>query len=743
MGASQLPAVPAYPHPKKITQPDGSTITIVGHGDEFRNYITTTDGYTVIKDSEGIYRYAITDRNGALVPSSVKAADVAERTEAELNFLYNVPKHQCGAMNATAQKMKAAAPKSDAPIFKSFGRKATASKVIPGLENYRGLVILVNFTDRKFLRSNSREIFNDKMNKDNMTYYDDALYNCRFPVTGSVRDYFNDNSHGKFKPTFDVVGPIEVDVSSTWIKQTERTFELCQKVLKAADSQVDYSKYDADGDGEVDMFYIIYAGYASSYDGNNTNYVWPHAGDFKDMEINMSLDGKRMGRFACSTEIYGWQSDGDKYLDGIGVIVHEFSHVLGFCDHYDVSGYMNEDPGTWDIMAAGNYNGQLNSTPAGYNAYEKYSAGFLTPTVADAKKDDNRVMSLKALSDSPEALMIRSTQDSVFFMVENRQLKKWDSALPGHGMLVWRVDSCDKIYWDYNALNTSDKPKFRLVRADGVHADFWRNIEDGQFDAFPGSTKNSCVTNFTRRSHLLSNKLYPASMGITEITESDGLVNFTLVTDGKANPKPYTFTPEPEIKAHAILDDGTNAPIEWTINTATVIVNNTYVNRVYNFAPDTKNLAGANPGIFPEGLYVPYQVSSSREQILIEANRVGIVGDQGIWLCDFNNLEKGGSGVIVLNMSPFGDISLADPDSRIGYCTMARKDLVVKESKIIERFSVVKNIEFGNTSGIIDLDNDNCNEAEGDGFIYNLQGIRITNPAPGQIYIKNGRKFRY
>ncbi len=46
----------------------------------------------------------------------------------------------------------------------------------------------------------------------------------------------------------------------------------------------------------------------------------------------------------------------------------------------------------------------------------------------------------------------------------------------------------------------------------------------------------------------------------------------------------------------------------------------------------------------------------------------------------------------------------------------------------------------GYTGGIGDVIID---QPDTDSPIYNLQGIRITNPAPGQIYIQNGRKFRY
>ena len=70
-----------------------------------------------------------------------------------------------------------------------------------------------------------------------------------------------------------------------------------------------------------------------------------------------------------------------QYLDGIGTICHEFSHVLGLADHYDTDYEENGEsnhPGVWDIMSGGSY---LNYglTPSGYNAFERYLLGFTTP----------------------------------------------------------------------------------------------------------------------------------------------------------------------------------------------------------------------------------------------------------------------------------------------------------------------------------------------------------------------------
>ena len=48
-------AVPADPTPAQLTQPDGTKFTAVLHGDEFFNYLTTADGYTIVKNKAGYY----------------------------------------------------------------------------------------------------------------------------------------------------------------------------------------------------------------------------------------------------------------------------------------------------------------------------------------------------------------------------------------------------------------------------------------------------------------------------------------------------------------------------------------------------------------------------------------------------------------------------------------------------------------------------------------------------------------
>lgn len=737
----RVSAVRAYPHPRTIRQADGTSITIVGHGDEFQHYVTTTDGYTVVKGPDGIYRYAVLS-DGRLKASAVKASDAAHRASYENTFLSGIAKNLRPAQTATGEKLKKLASRTNAPLHRYSRRqdlRKSASATSSEPSTYRGLVILVNFTDRKFSRGNrSRQLVDDMMNKPDYTSYVDPLLNGRFTCTGSVRDYFFDNSDGKFITEFDVVGPVEIDVDQYYINGIDRTYELCKKVLETADPEIDYSRYDYDGDGEVDMLYLLYAGYAAIYQGNDERLLWPHAGYFGDSDISVKLDGMRFGRFACSTEIYGWKDYGDMYLDGIGVIVHEFSHVLGFKDHYDVSGYLNEDPGAWDVMSAGNYNGICNDTPCGYNSYEKYAAGFISPRTVTSENDGESIL-LRPLSSSTDALRIKSMQDSVVYMIENRQLEKWDSELPGHGMLVWRVDSCDNEYWVHNALNVNGRLHFKLIRANGATRTLFQEIEDKDYDPFPGTRNIYELTNYGTQSHLRTELNYPSPLALRNIKEDCGIISFILEEDPEAQDKPFTFTLNERYTATGIRVED-DEECEWTVRTGTVQLGGRERMMIYDLVPDTKGIAASNPG-YAGGLGATFSVTSDNSRVYIEPYRVALLEDFGIWLVDFNDLDNGGSGAIVLNMNPYGDISLANPESVIGYCSLPKTSPLVIKENIMERFSEVRNIHFGFSSGIDMLPESELSMPSD--IIYNLQGIRVTKPRKGDLYIVGGKKVRF
>ena len=70
-------AIPADPTPIQVTQPDGTTVTVALHGDEFFHFTTTLDGYTVVKNAQGFYTYAmlvaITSCRAAVSPATLRS----------------------------------------------------------------------------------------------------------------------------------------------------------------------------------------------------------------------------------------------------------------------------------------------------------------------------------------------------------------------------------------------------------------------------------------------------------------------------------------------------------------------------------------------------------------------------------------------------------------------------------------------------------------------------------------------
>jgi hypothetical protein len=140
----------------------------------------------------------------------------------------------------------------------------------------RGLLIMVNFTDVQFAENNTQLAFDSLANGDNYTYNG---------ATGSCKQYFTDQSNGKYSPQFDVVGPVTLPNPMAFYGANaddgndKYIVDFVIDACKGADSLgVDFANYDNDEDGMVDFVYIIYAGYAESEWGGEST-IWPHNWD--------------------------------------------------------------------------------------------------------------------------------------------------------------------------------------------------------------------------------------------------------------------------------------------------------------------------------------------------------------------------------------------------------------------------------------------------------------------------------
>lgn len=532
MLAASAFAVPAKRVKRQVQQPDGSVLTVMLRGDENFHYTSTEDGQPLVQRADGAYCYATLDSNGKLTASAQVAHDVESRGAAELSFLnyYTAESQKVRSLGMERVKQRNArrmARLANRGVVDASGKPvrrvmagATGGEGIGVTGKRKGLVILVNFKDKKMQSKHTQAEWNDYFNK--------VGYN-KYGNNGSVHDYFYAQSYGKLDLEFDVIGPVTVsknmasyganDAQGNDIDPAGMIKEACE--LAYAKEKMDMSQYDWDGDGAVDQVYVIYAGYGEAA-GGEANTIWPHEWDIQGGGYSLVLGGQRIRTYACSSELNGGYGTD---ISGIGTACHEFSHCMGIPDFYDTAGGGCFGMDAWDLMDYGSYGGD-GYEPTGYNTYEKWVSGWIEPTILT---EPCYIKNMKPLSDAPEACVVfNEANKNEYYIFENRQLKGTDVALPNHGMLVIHVDYDQKVWFDNEVNNTSNHQRFTVVPADNK-----LTSETVTGDTYPGTTKSTELTDTSKPAATLFNANSDGrkflGKPVTEITEKDGLVSFTFM----------------------------------------------------------------------------------------------------------------------------------------------------------------------------------------------------------------------
>ena len=515
VGSASVWAVKAAPFLINSTQPDGSVVQIRKVGNEHFNYtLTGEDSVLVVRDSAGYWNYA--DEHGKKTGMRVHAK--SKRGTKEKNFLKKrnsrqilerfhenrlkkLKEQQADSSSGPMMLQSSTATPQKANGWPGWGGWTTEDAVTnnwptrPNMStvktegDVRGFVLLVQFSDVKFKRDNAQEEYLNYLNQEGYSNY---------YMSGSVRDFFIANSNGKYRPTFDVAGPITLsgtrDSYGALVDSRNMAAGAVKAVKEAMDSliaqNVDFSPYDSDGDHVVDFVYMIYAGVGSA-DTDVQSAIWPHSYNApKRLTRNYS-----MSKYACSPEI-----DGQAYmvnkktdaLNGIGTFCHEFSHVLGLVDHYDVYADNSRTkarytPGRWDLMDAGSYNCPQNwsyttsCSPANMSAFERFSLGWLEPRRLEIS---DTTFVLKSIQEN-DGLVLTSGSDNEYYFIEFRLKENFDKALPNKGLLIWHINY-NRYNWTANEVNAADPMGVDLIEADGI-----ADANTMAYDAFPTGRINS------------------------------------------------------------------------------------------------------------------------------------------------------------------------------------------------------------------------------------------------------------
>lgn len=537
--AVMMMAVPAKPGLKKVTLKDGTTVELSLRGDEHFSYYTDAAGK----------------------PCKLKNGELISLTREEVTEQWTALKEQRLALGNSSSRR---------------ARRAGEPGTTTG--NQRGLVILVQFQDVKFINDSltTNQIFKRFFNEEGYKEYGNE---------GSVRDYFKKQSYGKLNIDFDVVGPFTVsqkmeyygkhstDAQGNELNDANPITMVAEGVDFAYKAGVDFSKYDWNDDKEVDQVFVIYAGYAEAQHAAPET-IWPHewvlAADNKTRKYN----GVTINTYGCASELSGNdnpQSDfynPDKVKDGIGTACHEFTHCLGLPDMYDTSGD-NYGMAYWDVMDSGSYNDNSHS-PAGYTAYERWFSGWMEPTEL---KEQTSIEGMKPLINEPEAYILYNEKNrNEYYILENRQPVSFDKALFGHGLLIYHVDY-SKTAWTSNQVNTvANRQRMVIVPADN---DLTISVNSMAGDPWPGTSGNTMLNNFSTPAATLYNENTDGSKllnkQVDNITENSTTMTVSFVACRPEMPVPDADEATEQVEGNSLtiswpaVERAVSYEVEWTI----------------------------------------------------------------------------------------------------------------------------------------------------------------------------------
>lgn len=556
-------AIPAKKLQKVITLTNGTQVSVELRGDEYLSWWEGTDGtaYRTTAADDTVFE--------AFDLEAQKPAAAARRARAEQGRVARLARVK-NSLKGADDKMR------------GLGGDHITYKGVK-----KGLVVLVDFKNKKFADGHDLEYYKNVINGKDFSDEEEGY-------VGSVRDYFLAQSNGQFELDFDVVGPVTMSKNYGYYgndgayQKDEKVYEMIKEACDGIQDKVNLKDYDWDGDGEADQVFFLYAGLGQA-SGGSAGTVWPHESELRYWPCGvLSYSTGKINTYACANELQPETQGSSRYISaGIGTICHEFSHCLGFADMYDTTGGGGYGMSVFDVMDQGSYNGN-GFVPCNYTAFERIYAGWVE---AIELIDPATVKDMKSVSDYGRPfIMYNYKNTNEYFLMENRQNTGWDKGLYGsNGLLIVHVNYVPS-RWANNSVNSSAE-KIQcctVVNADGSRENTQYSL---QGDLYPyevkGVTMNDEFTDESEPAAKLytknSDNSYALGIPITNIKRSKGSISFLVCGGDDKN----------------VIDNTFNGVVDG-INGVTV-ANKAADNRIYSI--DGRYL-GTDASALGKGIYV-------------------------------------------------------------------------------------------------------------------------------------------
>jgi immune inhibitor A len=277
------------------------------------------------------------------------------------------------------------------------------------------------------------------------------------------------------------------------------------EALSKLDTTIDWTQYDSDQNGYVDLVVFIQPAKDGACGGSSNNHLWSHrftlgAPGYNGPEFTTHSPApgggfEKVRDYILQSALGGASACDSTSIMPIGTVAHETGHGFGLPDLYDTGAFTSsEGIGQWGLMGEGNYASPL--SPARMEAWSLSELGWVT--IVPVTAAGTHSVGAAPLADT--AFYVRAqgaNPRGEYFLLENRQRRQADSALiriqGGGGLLVWHVDSQQIAIHGFNgdnAVNVGAIHGLALVQADGRgDLDAGRNRGDGG-DPYPGLAAN-------------------------------------------------------------------------------------------------------------------------------------------------------------------------------------------------------------------------------------------------------------
>lgn len=421
------------------TQPDGDTVALRVFGDEYFARTENAAGYTVIRSAaDNAYHYAELSADGtALVPSATLAD---EPPPAGLVKHLDLPKAKI------VEIIRANRAKFDAERQERWNERVLAAgqpgggagnvraAVVTGAK--RGLTILVQFPDDPRTSAVDPVTFPSTQAKIE-SFCNQVGYN-QDGNTGSVRDFFYDQSAGKLTYTQTVTQIITVPrarnyynfsdyPANTTLRGNSSRLLLTDAISVLLAAKFDFTGLTTEVNGRAIATNVFFAGPDS---GVFAEGLWPQ-------QWNLATPVS-VGTNANPVSIYKFQiTNAANSAPVIGTFCHENGHLL--LDYPDLYDYDLDSAGVGShcLMGSGNYNNG-GRTPSPINAYFKAIVGW--SNVRNITANDFVTVALPSTGNVACRFRKPGT-NSEFFMLENRgDGDKWAAGSPDKGIAIWHID---------------------------------------------------------------------------------------------------------------------------------------------------------------------------------------------------------------------------------------------------------------------------------------------------------------